>query len=568
MNIRPAHHAPTEPSFTEDLTRLAGARSFARGQGYLSDVAELSATDDRITATVYGSEPYHVVLLLAGPRLTGSCDCPYGQDGHFCKHCVAVGLTALDRRDDLSRLSAETPRRAQTLDDWLDSLDRDQLRDLLREQLATDPDLHRRLELRAAAAGSDTSAVRAHILRLLDTRPFEQYGVVDRRDAAGYAAQLTEAALAIRALATTELDAEAVTLAETAINAIGEAAERIDDSDGDLSHAAEEMAQVHLEACRRLRPDPVRTAEWLAAHLLGDWSHLPELDPAEYRDILGEPGWAELRRLAHEAHRSHPSGWTERYVLESVLKADGRVDELVTALSTDLEPNGSTHLAIALELDRAGRRDEAVMWAERGLSETETAPPRDRRLIEFLAHHYEDSGRLTDLVRVRRDDFRHHGTLATYRSLRTACRAADCWPAERPRALDLLHATALEEHTGQRPHIAPVLIEALLDDGDTEAAWKMAPSVATTPAQWVRLADAVREQHPAEALPVYLRALTPLKQQTGDPAYERMTELLLSARVCHRALDTEAEFTRYVADLRADQKRKRNLMRMLDEHGL
>ncbi|AZS74147.1 hypothetical protein DDE74_27190 [Streptomyces lydicus] len=569
MSTRPAHHAPTNPSFTEeDLTRLAGARSFARGRGYLSDVAELSATDDRITATVYGTEPYHVVLRPACPRLTGSCDCPYGQDGHFCKHCVAVGLTALDQWDDLPRLSAETTRRAQTLDEWLDSLDRDQLRDLLREQLATDPDLHRRLELRAAAAGSDTPAVRAQIRRLLDTRPFEQYGVVDRRDAAGYAAQLTEAALAIRALATTELDVEAVTLAESAISAIGEAAERIDDSDGDLSYAAEEMAQVHLEACRRLRPDPVRTATWLAAHLLGDWSHLPELDPAEYRDILGEPGWAELRRLAREAHRSHPSGWTERYVLESVLKADGSVDELVAALSADLEPNGSTHLTIALELDRAGRRDEAATWAERGLAETEGTPPRDRRLVEFLAHHYEQAGRPTDLVRVRRDDFHTLRTLDTYRSLRTACRAADCWSVERPRALDLLRTDALEDQINCRPHTGPVLIEALLDDGDAEAAWEAAPSVPTTPAQWVRLADAVRDRHPADALPIYLRAITPLQQQTGHPAYERMTELLLSARACHRARGTEAEFTRYLADLRAHQKRKRNLLRMLDEHGL
>ncbi|WP_244942810.1 hypothetical protein [Streptomyces inhibens] len=255
-------------------------------------------------------------------------------------------------------------------------------------------------------------------------------------------------------------------------------------------------------------------------------------------------------------------------MLESVLKADGRVDELVTALSTDLEPDGSTHLAIVLELDRAGRRDEAMTWAERGLSDTETAPPRDRRLVEFLAHRYEEAGRLTDLVRLRRDDVRHHGTLGTYRSLRTACRTAHCWSAERPRALALLRADATGEHTGRRPHTGPVLIEALLDDGDAETAWETAPSVPTTLAQWVRLADAVREQHPADALPVYLRALTPLKQQTGHPAYERMTELLLSARACHRALGTEAEFTRYLADLRADQKRKRNLMRRLDEHGL
>ncbi|MEV7724874.1 hypothetical protein AB0P15_09115 [Streptomyces sp. NPDC087917] len=47
-----------------------------------------------------------------------------------------------------------------------------------------------------------------------------------------------------------------------------------------------------------------------------------------------------------------------------------------------------------------------------------------------------------------------------------------------------------------------------------------------------------------------------------------MTELLLSARACHRALGTEDAFTAYMTALRAEQKRKRKLMTMLDQHGL
>jgi len=44
--------------------------------------------------------------------------------------------------------------------------------------------------------------------------------------------------------------------------------------------------------------------------------------------------------------------------------------------------------------------------------------------------------------------------------------------------------------------------------------------------------------------------------------------LLRSARACHQALGTTAEFDRYLALFRADQKRKPNLMRLLDRHGL
>jgi hypothetical protein len=39
-------------------------------------------------------------------------------------------------------------------------------------------------------------------------------------------------------------------------------------------------------------------------------------------------------------------------------------------------------------------------------------------------------------------------------------------------------------------------------------------------------------------------------------------------RDCHRRVDTEDEFTVYLADLRVRQKRRRNLMRLFGQQGL
>ncbi|MFF9511987.1 hypothetical protein ACF1BU_35715 [Streptomyces sp. NPDC014724] len=39
-------------------------------------------------------------------------------------------------------------------------------------------------------------------------------------------------------------------------------------------------------------------------------------------------------------------------------------------------------------------------------------------------------------------------------------------------------------------------------------------------------------------------------------------------RDCHRRLGTPDDFAAHLAALRAGQKRKRNLMRLLDQHGL
>ncbi|MEV8527107.1 MULTISPECIES: hypothetical protein [unclassified Streptomyces] len=77
-----------------------------------------------------------------------------------------------------------------------------------------------------------------------------------------------------------------------------------------------------------------------------------------------------------------------------------------------------------------------------------------------------------------------------------------------------------------------------------------------------------RRTRPADVLAVYLRLIEPLKQRTGDRTYQQMARLLLAARECHQNLGTQEEFAAYLTTLRADQKRKRNLMKTLDEHGL
>jgi hypothetical protein len=110
-------------------------------------------------------------------------------------------------------------------------------------------------------------------------------------------------------------------------------------------------------------------------------------------------------------------------------------------------------------------------------------------------------------------------------------------------------------------------IDALLDDGDLDAAWTAAKNGATQD-QRIRLADASVTARPADALAVYLKAVEPLTKETGDDVYRQLARLLVSARACHEALGTQDEFRRYMTDLRTAQKRKRNLMKILTENAL
>ncbi|WP_432157917.1 SWIM zinc finger family protein [Streptomyces sp. bgisy153] len=550
----------------DDLRALAGARSFERGLGYLDAVSGLEVGEGSVSAVVHGTDVYEVELTLGGDDgISGWCDCPYGQEGNFCKHCVAVGLTVLRRAKTIPRQRAVARARSSGLESWLSGLSREQLLALVREQIAEDRGLRRRWELRAAAARSDIGVVRDRIIALIDPRPFARYGYVEYGDAAGYARQVAEAAAALRAVTADGQAAQAVGLAEEAIRVLGEAYGEIDDSDGVVGQAAAAVAGAHLEACRVAHPDPERLAEWLAGTVLDGSNDVADLDPLDYADVLGQSGLARMRQLATEALQHRPSGWAARYLMERLVKAEGDVDALVALHARDLDPSGATHLHIAEELEAAGRSDEALAWAERGLRDCAAETYIDGRLVDYVCARYATAGRAADAVTVRRDRFRAERSLAAYRQVRSAARAAGSWDAERVAALTVLREEARQERGGR--YGGPVLIDVLLDDGDVDAAWREAADRADD-RQWERLADLSREARPGEALGVYLRLVERSKGPTGDRAYERLTRLLLGARDCHRALGSEPVFARYLADLRTELKRRRKLLGMLDRYGL
>ncbi|MFI6006594.1 SWIM zinc finger domain-containing protein [Streptomyces sp. NPDC051366] len=553
----------------EDLRRLAGARSFERGVGYVPAVSRLEIGDETITATVDGSDAYEVELTEDEEgRLSGWCDCPYGQEGNFCKHCVAVGLAVLGQAESVPQQRSAAASRTRLLDDWLESRTREELAALVREQLAGDRGLRRRLELRAATAGEDTAIVRERILGLLDTRSFARYGYVEYADARAYGQQAAEAVTALRTLTAGGRAADAVEVAREALRALGRTYGEIDDSDGLIGDVATGLAEAHLEACLSARPDPVETAEWLVHHLLDEENDITDIDLFDYREALGEPGMTRAREMVVAAWQINPKAWTEKYLMERLLKADGgSVDALVAVHAADLAPNGHTHLVIARELEGAGRTAEALEWAERGLREAESDWGPDDELVAFACDRYARAGRLVDVVTIRRDVLRARPSLAAYRHLRTAARTAGSWEGtERAGALEVLKAS--DRPMKGRWYGGSVLVDALMDDADLEAAWQAAADGYADQQQWLVLADRIRDKQPADALTVYLRWIEPLRKETGDRTYERMAELLLSARACHRTLGTESEFATYLGALRADQKRKRKLMATLDQHGL
>ena len=188
-----------------------------------------------------------------------------------------------------------------------------------------------------------------------------------------------------------------------------------------------------------------------------------------------------------------------------------------------------------------------------------------------MVERYRARGDIAAAVAVRRGSFSAARSVTAYQQLREICQQDGTWQATREWALDLLRADAARvtgtSSRGPQRATSALLIDVLVADGDVTGAWQAAQGVATD-AQWLMLADMVAESRPADALAVYRRLIDALRTQAGDGVYERMAQLLISARACHARLGTGSAFDSYLRALRADQSRKRRLIRILDAHQL
>lgn len=397
--------------FTEDeLRESAGDRSFERGAGYLDAVSGLTVEPgaDRATvrAVVHGGAPYRVWLSVASRgALVGRCSCPYGAEGNFCKHCVAVGLTVLADGGLIEHVGMQRTRDG-SVDAWLDALSPRELLALVREQAAIDPGLRKRLELRAIATEGDSGSLRREMARMLDPTPFTRYGYMEYADVHAFADQARGAVPVLSDLVARGRAVDAVDLAREAVSRVEALYEDADDSSGVLGDLVADLLDLHLCACEAAAPDPTEIAEWLVGHMLGDYAS----DAVRLRDycaVLGPSGLAAVHDLAAEALRRNPGGWAEQDLLGAllVLCAQGGIEPMAAGHADPADAvaayvrlvdtykvltGDAAYEAIVRLLDKARACHEVLGTSEDFadyVRELRTQQRRKRKLLRLLDTH-------------------------------------------------------------------------------------------------------------------------------------------------------------------------------------
>jgi SWIM zinc finger len=561
-------HAVVAVEVSERSIRmLADGRSFERGQAYAAAgrVRRVEVSGTTVTSTVHGTSVYRVRLEVAGSGLRGRCSCPYGSEGVFCKHCVATALVWLADGAELGESRRQPPAERQ-LRAFLLGQDSAWLVDELLSAARDDPLLLARLEV---AAGADPAAVYDDAeLRQRLVRAIEIGDYVDYHGAYSYFGQVEEALDGVAELTDAGFAGTAMTLAEFALDLLEGAADRVDDSDGGLHVAIARAEEIHLAACTAAAPDPVALAELLVSRALASEYEVFFGLVRDYEQVLGPTGMARCRDLVEQARKALPPSKagdysTRRFIvnhlLEELAETSGGTDALIAVLAANLT-SGYDVLRIAERLCADGRDDEALGWLDRGMSEFEPDP----RLRTLAAECHARAGRLERSGELLWTNFAERPDLGGYRALREG--TGNGFPEWRERALALLRSQPPERNPWQPGR--SVLVEILLWDGDIDVAWHTAMESECSEQLWLRLARARATSHPADAIPVLLRAANRAIEERNRASYRTAADLLTDARSLSARCGTDEAFLGHLVALRSTHRAKRALREELDRVGL
>ena len=564
------------------LEELAGERAFERGEDYFADglVDTLNESNGVVTARVHGTYDYRVKLWAEKEELAFDCNCPVGQDGSFCKHCVAVGLAWLDRRQQNGGVfrPAEGEVADEDIRAYLMRQDKARLTELVLEHCQRDPEFRDRLVLMTAAKDGkkpDLGAFRAAIDKAIRHRNF-----VDYRAMPEYARGIENVIDSIEALLKRGHARAVRELVERALQRMESAMNEMDDSDGYMSGILERWQELHLAACQVEKPDPEALAKFLFGwEINSGWDVF--LGAAEtYAGVLGTTGLAMYRKLAEARWtkvpplapgEKHPEPyrdrWRIRHIMETLAKESGDIEALVAVKSRDLS-QAFDFLQIAEIYKEAGNDDAAMEWAERGMR----AFPEhtDGRLRNFLIEEYHRKERHSEAMAIAWTAFRERPGLDAYVTLHEGASRANQRAEWREKALALLRAEVASQQkrrsmTGWRlpPGDHSELVKIFLWEGDAEAAWMEARNGGCHDTLWFRLAEAREKKHPGDAVEVYTTQLKRVLKYAQPQAYKEAVEILRRIQKLKARIGNELEFAALVQSVRTEYKARRNLMKLL-----
>lgn len=454
-------HSKTSPSSSpfsnltwDDLENWVGDRILARAKRYQKNraVEELALIDDdQLLAKVQGSHPYSLYVSIDDEgSLDSQCSCPYRYD---CKHAAAAVIEAVfllkDCReippaesypslhqayldmttlDELAPLKDNAPRGERSLEDYLSSLSRSELKKLTLDLTRKFPDVHHHLldlqNARAETPASLIKSLRKEILYCQDA--CSEYGNDQET-----AVSLTRILSQLELLISNQHCDEVLLLNAELQNAISTCIEY----DHECIHQ-DDLVEIYNALYQALRQSSRSQADQLAIAIdlsLNDNYTLTDHALSEFLETFDdEPAWKSLaarllprldqatKKGERDYHRDLISGW----IIEAYDQS-GCTDE-ATRLCADEAPITNSFQRLVHRLMRLEKWDDALEACLEGIKanqEENRYPGITSSLRRDLKKIYLQTGQRESEIALTADEFFASPNYSNYRDLANACRS-------------------------------------------------------------------------------------------------------------------------------------------------
>lgn len=429
------------------------------------------------------------------------------------------------------------------LEDWLDSLELTELRDLVDEAAVRVPGLRDWIDTQRIAAGGDTAELLAVVNRVLaPTRRFYDY-----REANEYAHDGYDTVELLAGLAT-HATPDLLPVIERALTLTTRAILKSDDSSGMQGELVRTLLDAHAGAARTATPmlspsEQTRLVTWIVKYRYGGQQDFFDPDIVAYAPALSPKSIDRYR----EAIAGIDLGEYGRYPLTRLAVLDADRDAIVAAHGGE-PTNAAVAEHLVRDLEEAGLHDDAVAYARIGLSMD--ARGWDRKLITFLVDDALAREATDEAVELRRDWLTRHPSSTSFADLRETAEKVGRWDAER-------HAA--EERLASRDPAS--FVTYLLGEGRGDEAWQFARrhrEQLTRADVWLNLCADRAKTYPADTLPIYRALVSDTLIVTDVRGYKTAAQILKTMRdVATSAGPSHAvEFDEFLART-VDENRRR-----------
>lgn len=570
---------------SEDSVRsMTDSGSWSRGQHYARDgmISELEEFDNRLTAVAHGQWEYEVELWVTDRNeIDHECSCPMGNEGVFCKHCVATALVWLQQvkneKSEAKKRGAKGTERPPTVNDarkYLLSLSKEELVEMVVGEMHGNKTFRQTILTRTALNGGQGLA----IVRARLKSAAQHSGFVDYYDSRSVAREIRTVIRSMGDNLSEKTADEMIVLCEDGIKWVSDLLLHADDSDGDIAANLGDLEDIHHNACRLARPEPVALAERLfALEMNAEWDTFYNAGKT-YRDVLGKKGVGRYRELVMEAWNALPAVPSEDDNREH---KRFHIEELVTWLAHEtkndplllevLERNRYTYSgAVALACFYRDRKDlsKAIGIAEDGFQRFS----HNDELGNLLIALYTAARLPHKAMEIRWGRFERRPHLQSYKLLIGAATTKKAGTEWRLRAIR--HVQDALSKRGKRQTAdfyrsalwdGSALVEIYLDETESDNAWGAAMEYDCSPELWLKLADVRKKTHPDDALAVWREYAEKRVSETNNASYVQAVDVLKKIKRLLTTLKRGPEFSEYLAQLRTTFRPKRNFMALLKE---